>query len=213
MHDSCRRQYAHYISHGGDGVTNLVNRAQGLGYDADFLNSVLGDDNPIHWKLLFAASCGPGCPLRLVPSCPKEGDVVVDLGCGAGHDVILASRIVGPTGKVVGVDLTQEMIHGAQQNVKLINSNHKETAAAEIEFTCAAIDRQCEAEEALQTNMADVVMSNGVFNLCDDKGAAFQTAWRILKPGGTFLLSDVCRVQETNPSAVSCVVLGDSWSN
>jgi ubiquinone/menaquinone biosynthesis C-methylase UbiE len=190
------------MGRGGDGENVLSDRGEGLGYDKEFLESC-GLKNP---GRLFSASCGSGCPLRL-PGGPIAGETVIDFGCGAGHDVIIASCLVGNTGRVIGIDMTPEMIDAAKKNVEMYQGN-----ADNIELLCAAIDNPDELVGVVDANSADVVISNGVLNLCADKRAAFAMAFRALKPGGRFLLSDLCRV-ETNPSAVVSCSVGDGWSS
>mmetsp|Transcript_25211 Transcript_25211/g.74073 ORF Transcript_25211/g.74073 Transcript_25211/m.74073 type:complete len:228 (-) Transcript_25211:1112-1795(-) len=219
--ESVRRHYASYVSGGGDGESVLTTPGRGsdLGYDLPYLESLglrpskeeVDDDADVDVSGLFSASCGSGCPLRL-PGGPRAGESVCDLGCGAGHDVALASRIVGPGGRVVGVDLTEEMIDAARKNVRSWGCNGGENAT----LVRAAIDGdRAQLEErarCLERDSMDAVLSNGVVNLCDDKRAAFEAAFWMLKPGGRFLLSDLCRVEENADVRVSCSV-GDGWSS
>lgn len=213
MSESVSRYYAQYIQGGGDGDAVLTTPGRGadLGYDQKFLEacglqpfSSSGDDA----SELFAASCGSGCPLRLPGGPPREGEVVVDLGCGAGHDVVLASRMVGASGRVIGVDLTREMIDAAGRNARLLGIN----SGNNVTFVQAAIDDRAQVEREIEGGSIDVVISNGVINLCRDKRAAFQTAFWLLKPGGRLLLSDLCLVEENPDASVSCSV-GDGWSS
>jgi SAM-dependent methyltransferase len=201
VHESIKRQYASYMGRGGDGESVLSDRGEGLGYDKEFLESC-----GLNSSRLFAASCGSGCPLRL-PGGPIAGETVIDFGCGAGHDVIIASCLVGSIGRVICIDLTLEMIEAARKNVEIYQCK-----ADNIKLLCAAIDDPEELESVIDENCADVVISNGVFNLCLHKRAAFALSFRGLKPGGRFLLSDLCTV-ETNPSAVVSCSVGDGWSS
>jgi SAM-dependent methyltransferase len=202
VHESIKHQYANYVGRGGDGESVLSDRGERLGYDKEFLESC-GLKTSGH---LFAAFCGSGCPLRL-PGGPVAGETVIDFGCGAGHDVIVASCLVGNIGRVIGIDVTPEMIEAARKSVEIYQCK-----ADNIELLCAAVDDPEELGSAIDKNCADVVISNGVFNLCSDKRAAFAMAFRALKPGGRFLLSDVCRVENNPSAAVSCSV-GDGWSS
>lgn len=207
--DKVQVHYTKYIEEGGDGERVLKDRAASLNYDDAFLQSCGLD--PKTAAPLFVASCGSGCPLRL-PGQPRTGETVIDLGCGAGHDMVLASRIVGKTGKVIGVDMTDEMLIAAKKNMQLYAGSQHGEQAKNVVFIKAAFDDAAESESQLEENCADVVISNGVFNLCVDKRQAFATAFRALKPGGRFLLSDVCKVED-NPSAVLGCSVGDSWSS
>lgn len=202
VHESIKHQYASYMGRGGDGESVLSDRGEGFGYDMEFLESC-GLRTPTR---LFATSCGSGCPLRL-PGGPRTGETVIDFGCGAGHDVIIASCLAGNTGRIIGVDMTEEMVEAAKKNVEMYKGDNDN-----IKLLCAAIDNPDELEGVIDANSADVVISNGVFNLCADKRAAFAMAFRALKPGGRFLLSDLCRV-EANPSAVVSCSVGDGWSS
>ena len=122
-----------------------------------------------------AAYCGVGNPFTLGPIHP--GDDVLDIGCGAGVDSIFAAMMAGPSGKVTGIDLVPEMLERAKENARL--------AAYEYHF------QEGSAEDLLfYDNTFDVVISNGVFNLVVDKVKALGEVYRVLKPGGRFLLAD-----------------------
>jgi len=133
-------------------------------------------------------ACGGGCPLTLALDPISKGSVVVDLGCGAGHDAIIAARMVGKTGKIYAVDTTKDMLKVAAENASACG-----VPAGIVEYVHASIDGGANGGTgSLPVRIADVVISNGVFNLTVDKGAAFKTAYATLKPGGTFLLNDCC---------------------
>lgn len=109
----------------------------------------------------------------------KNGDIVVDLGSGAGNDVFIARSLIGENGRVIGVDMTPEMINKAERNNQKLGFNNVEFRLGEIE------------ELPLQNNTADVVISNCVLNLVPDKEKAFSEIYRILKPGAHFCVSDI----------------------
>jgi SAM-dependent methyltransferase len=151
------------------------------GYDKEFLDKC-GFSDPGD---LFVIACGGGCPLRLEGQLPAKGAKVVDLGCGAGHDVVLAARLVGASGKVIGVDVTPGMLRKTQENV----NKFRKPGDADVQLIQGAFDDS--SLDQIPSGWADLVTSNGAFNLCEDKLKAFATAYRLLKPGGRFHLTDV----------------------
>jgi len=125
------------------------------------------------------ADLGLGCGLPTKFAGIKKGDVVVDLGSGAGNDVFVARAIVGDEGKVIGIDMTQEMIDKA-------NRNNQKLGYKNVEFHLGEIE-----EMPLDNSIADVVVSNCVLNLVPSKQKAFAEIYRILKNNGHFCVSDI----------------------
>jgi arsenite methyltransferase len=136
---------------------------------------------------LAEADLGLGCGLPTEYAAIKKGNVVVDLGSGAGNDVFVARAIVGDEGKVVGIDFTDEMIIKA-------NFNNDKLGFKNVEFKIGEIE-----DLPLTENFADVVVSNCVLNLVPSKDKAFSEIFRILKPGAHFCVSDIVLKGELNP--------------
>ena len=133
-------------------------------------------------EAVLQAFCGVGNPFSLGPILP--GETVLDIGCGAGVDTLVAARLVGPTGRVAGVDATPEMIARARANLALVgltNVSFEVAAAEALPFP----DREF-----------DVVISNGVINLTIDKEQALREAHRVLKRGGRLMVADMVLVTE-----------------
>ncbi len=144
--------------------------ARRVGYDeaiiADIPDEVIlsfaGVSNPFHFGL------------------PRPGETVLDVGSGAGVDAIIAAKAVGAEGRVIGVDMTPEMLAAARRNANLMGLNN-------VEFREGLIERL-----PVDVGSIDLVISNGVLNLTVDKHGAYKQIARALKPGGRFQIADIC---------------------
>jgi 2-polyprenyl-3-methyl-5-hydroxy-6-metoxy-1,4-benzoquinol methylase len=159
---------------------------EALMYDPEMIG-ILPDE-------VASSYCGVGNPFALGPL--NKGEKVLDIGCGAGVDSILAAMMVGSTGSVTGIDMVPEMLARAGQNLRLMNIRN-------VEFKLTSVEELPDPD-----NRFDVVISNGVFNLIIYKRKAVAEVFRVLKPGGRLMMADQVLLGEQDQSAAARV---DNW--
>jgi SAM-dependent methyltransferase len=189
----------------GTSETNAPTAAQGSccgspAVDPEQLNALMGYSKEDLLSTPDGANMGLGCGNPVALASLKPGETVVDLGAGGGFDCFLAAKQVGETGKVIGVDMTPDMVTKARMNAEKVDVQNVEFRLGEIENLPVA------------DNSVDIIMSNCVINLSPDKLSVYRDALRILKPGGRLAIADIVataplpeKVQKNLALVAACV--------
>ena len=190
IREAVRKRYAE-VSHSGAGRFEYLTGRAGalaLGYDSTMLEG-LGDDT-------LVAFCGVGNPFAL--GALHSGEAVLDVGCGAGVDLLIAARLVGPNGKVCGLDLTPEMVEKARAKLSQIGVPNAEVTLG--------------AAEAMpfEDGSFDVVISNGVLNLSPLKEHTYREIYRVLRADGRLQFADIVLKEDLAPEIAGSL---GAWSD
>src|ERR1017187_9406221 len=161
-----------------DKDTNATSCCGAGGCSTEMYN-IMSDDYTTLEGYISDADLGLGCGLPTQFAKIKKGDVIIDLGSGAGNDAFIARHETGETGKVIGIDFPPAMIERARKNNESRGFNNVEFRQGDIE------------KMPVKANTADVIVSNCVLNLVPNKDAVIKDIYRVLKPGGHFSISDI----------------------
>lgn len=185
-----RKRYADVSLSSAGRFPYLTGRAGALvlGYEPTMVEAIADDT--------MRTFCGVGNPYAL--GALNRGDAVLDVGCGAGVDLLVAARLVGPDGQVSGLDITPEMVERARANVS-------QAGAPNVKVTVGAAEAMPFEDECF-----DVVVSNGALNLSPLKDQTYREIYRVLRPGGRLQFADIVLKEDLAPEVVGNL---DAWSD
>lgn len=168
--------------HGEADEARARERSRALGYSDEDLDAVPE-----------GANLGVGCGNPTAIDALRPGETVVDLGSGAGFDALLAARQVGPEGRVIGIDMTDAMLEKARENARKAGLDNVEFRKGKIE------------ELPLEDESVDAILSNCVVNLSPEKDRVYAEAWRVLRPGGRAMISDIVLERPLPPEVIESI--------